>query len=162
MGTQIYISMNSSQSFFKKEAVLISDSCGSETNICDITIQAGADNVNQPQVTCAPCSDTGSGPGCHTMWGALEAVLLCHTAPMLYRSGAEVCVCSIVNNGSGRVWAQMSSAFSRACLFASAAEISARAWCRMRTAAMLWIAPMLDLACSCQCDWQICMLPSHL
>lgn len=50
LNSQIYISLNSSQSFFKKEAVLISDSCGSQSNICDITVQAGQDNVNQPQV----------------------------------------------------------------------------------------------------------------
>ena len=84
MGSQIYISMNSSQSFFKKEAVLISNSCGSQTNICDMTIQAGADNVNQPQATCTPSSYTGSRPKNGTIRDALDALLCAHAVLLWY------------------------------------------------------------------------------
>ncbi len=103
MELQIYISMNSSQSYYIKEAVLISDSCGSQTNICDITIQAGEANVNQPQVTCKRCSHTASGPEYHAMWGALTALLICAHAVPLYTEHVQLllllapCLCMVQN-----------------------------------------------------------------
>ena len=77
MDLQIYISLNSSQSFFKKEAVLISDSCGAENNICDITVQPGQDNVNQPQVWLQTLLIFGSGRTPH-LWNALMCCLCVH------------------------------------------------------------------------------------
>lgn len=44
---KVYVALNSSQSYFNKEAVLISDSCNTKKNVCNMGI---TQNVNAPQV----------------------------------------------------------------------------------------------------------------